>query len=108
LKGSKVGAFCGIAKPGVFYRALQREGVFVTKTLSQGDHLLPSLKQLQMFALECQKEGATSLICTEKDMVKLPEDMELALPIHSLKMDLECVWNENSWNEMIQSIKNRK
>jgi tetraacyldisaccharide 4'-kinase len=108
LKGEKAGAFCGIAKPAIFYRALKREGIDVISSLSSGDHVLPSLEDLKSFALKCQREGAKSLICTEKDMIKLPKDLRLSLPVFSLRMELDCLWNENSWKEMCQSIKNRK
>ena len=45
---------------------------------------------------------------TEKDFVKYSTETDLALPVSVLKMDLECVWNENFWKEMIETIKNIK
>ena len=107
-KGESIGAFCGIAKPLPFYRALEEKGIRLVKTFSSKDHCLPSLEELKEFALACKEQGATYLVCTEKDRVKLPENLQIALPICSLKMELECIWNENFWKEMIQSIKNRK
>lgn len=105
--GKKVGAFCGIAKPSFFYKALGSKGVQIVKTLTVSDHHCPSLEDLSHFALECQKLGAEFIICTEKDWVKLDSLTSLVLPIQSLKMKFECVWNENIWKEMVQSIQTR-
>ena len=106
IKGKKVGAFCGIAKPESFYKALSQE-TDVVKTLTLPDHRSPSEQELAQFALECQKQGAEHLICTEKDQVKLLDIHPLPLPVEVLKMSLTCVWNENIWKEMVQSIQTR-
>lgn len=107
IKGKKIGAFCGIGKPDLFYKALSLQKVELIKTLSFSDHETPSLKELSFFAKECKKLGADYLVCTEKDLVKLSGLETLALPVEALKMDLSCVWNQNNWKEMIQSIKNK-
>ncbi len=107
MKGKKVGAFCGIAKPQAFYEALKSQGVQVVKTLTFPDHRMASEKELSAFALECKLLEAEFLVCTEKDIVKLQAIASLALPIEVLKMKFECVWNENIWKEMVQSIQTR-
>ncbi len=106
VKGKKVGAFCGLAKPESFYTALSEQAEIV-KTLTLPDHGTPSFEALTQFALECQKLGAEHLICTEKDHVKLLNVRSLPLPIEVLKMRLTCVWNENVWKEMVRSIQTR-
>jgi tetraacyldisaccharide 4'-kinase len=106
VKGKKVGAFCGLAKPESFYKALSFQTEIV-KTLTLSDHQKPSFEALTRFALECQKQGAECLVCTEKDQVKLLNTHSLPLPIEVLKMSLTCVWNENVWKEMVRSIQTR-
>jgi tetraacyldisaccharide 4'-kinase len=105
IMGKKVGAFCGIAKPHSFYNAL--EDVEVVKTLTFPDHKVPSDKELLDFAQECKDLGAEYLICTEKDWVKLSTLSSLVLPIEVLKMQFKCIWNENIWKEMLESIQSR-
>ncbi len=107
VENALVGAFCGIAKPGLFYDALKSKGCQIVKSMTFPDHIAPSLEELTYFALDCKQKGAAFLVCTEKDLVKLPELQGFPLPISPLKMDLECIWNENLWKEMCQSIKNR-
>lgn len=108
VRGKKVGAFCGIAKPDIFYRALKSQGLDLVNTFTSSDHVIPQVEDLEMFAALSKARGAEYLICTEKDFVKCQSEISLALPISVLKMDLECVWNENFWKEMIESIKNIK
>jgi tetraacyldisaccharide 4'-kinase len=104
LKGKKIGAFCGIAKPTSFYDALIKEGMHVKKTLTYPDHQIPSSKDLYSFALECQKLEAELLFCTEKDQVKLEKGFSCPLPLEILSMDLVCTRNEIIWKEMVHSI----
>ena len=108
VKGKKVGAFCGIAKPDIFYEALKSLGLDLVNTFTSADHVIPSKEDLEIFAALSKARGAEYLMCTEKDFVKYSTETDLALPVSVLKMDLECVWNENFWKEMIETIKNIK
>jgi tetraacyldisaccharide 4'-kinase len=105
LENSKIGAFCGIAKPDSFFCALNNKRAVIVDSLISEDHVLPSLKELALFADGCKKRGAEFLVCTEKDLVKLPKDLELSLPIETLKMEFDCVLNQNSWKEMVEMVK---
>jgi tetraacyldisaccharide 4'-kinase len=107
VKKKKVGAFCGIANPSFFYEALRGLGVFVVDTLTSIDHKLPSQAEIEQFALSCKAQGAEALVCTEKDFVKITKLQVSSLPIFALKMDFVCVWNENVWQEMKQTIHTR-
>ncbi|MES2199763.1 MAG: tetraacyldisaccharide 4'-kinase [Chlamydiota bacterium] len=104
IAGKKIGAFCGIAKPEFFYKALRELGGEIVETLSSEDHKLPSQGVLESFAGECKQKQATYLVCTEKDEVKLEGDRILGLPVIVLKMGFECVWNKNLWQELCQSM----
>lgn len=108
IVGRKIGAFCGIARPKFFYKALQNLGGEIAVTLSSEDHVLPSQKMLEDFVKECKQKQVDCLICTEKDEVKLQRDQILGLPVFVLKMDFECVWNKNLWQEWCQSMLIRK
>ncbi len=107
VKGALIGAFCGIAKPDLFYLALEDIGCSIVEKLTSLDHMMPSLEDLEHFALDCKSKGAKFLVCTEKDLVKFSNKKSLSLPVVVLKMDFECIWNEKFWKEMCESIKNR-
>lgn len=99
LQGRKIGAFCGIAKPALFYKALESRAQIVKK-LTTMDHEIPEFEELLMFSEVCKQEGAVALVCTEKDLIKC--DYRLKLPIEVLKLELDC--DAILWNEMVNTI----
>jgi tetraacyldisaccharide 4'-kinase len=105
LSGKKAGLFCGIAKPENFKTLVESQGVSVVSELICLDHTLPGKKKLKKFSEECAKRGAEYLICTEKDLVKLPEDIETALPICSVNMRLKIVDGAEHWENILDKIK---
>lgn len=110
IKGEKVAAFCGIAKPELFYHALEVLGAQIVNRLSVSDHRLPELSSLTEFAIQSRAQGAQWILCTEKDFVKISQEIleRVCLPIFPVRMELSCTWNENSWKEMLSSLQNRK
>jgi tetraacyldisaccharide 4'-kinase len=106
-RGKKAGLFCGIAKPYRFYEAVKELGCEVVDHLFSPDHILPPLGDLQNFAEKCKSKGAEYLICTEKDLVKLSDPDLLDLEVVPLKMQLQCIYHQNFWQEMLENIKTR-
>jgi tetraacyldisaccharide 4'-kinase len=102
IKGEKVGMFCGIASPHYFRETLEKEGAIVVKEYYLADHEKPSAVQLKRFCQECQKMGATWLVCTEKDQVKLDPNLSLPLPIVWLKMEMHVVEGQEIWQEFLK------
>ncbi len=73
-------AFCGIAQPERFRKSLDDASVDVREFIALADHApytLAQIKKLEKKAAEC---GATALVTTEKDGVKL-RDFSFSLPI---------------------------
>jgi len=100
----KVGVFCGIAKPHHFASAVISLGKTIVDSLFSLDHMIPSMPALQSFAFTCKEKGASALVCTEKDFVKLPKDLSLSLPIAVLKMDIEIADGKEDWKKCIEKI----
>lgn len=100
----KVGIFCGIAKPHHFASAVIGLGKTIVDSLFALDHTMPCLSSLQSFASLCKEKGATAIVCTEKDFVKLPKDLCLSLPIAVLKMDIEIADGKEDWEKCIEKI----
>ena len=71
-----------IAHPEYFRRTLEKEGFQVVSEFTLGDHEAIPEKELEQFAQTSLKKGAQWLICTEKDRVKLNDELTLSLPIH--------------------------
>lgn len=107
LSGMKAGLFCGIARPSRFRSLLEDQGVSLVSELCTPDHLIPTEKALRQFAEKCRELGADVLLCTEKDLVKLKDGFECALPIAGVNIRLKLVSGAHEWENLMQKIKKR-
>ena len=64
-------AFCGIARPEQFFAGLRAAGVDVTGSKSFRDHHRYSQTDLDHLVAEAERCGASTLLTTEKDAVRL-------------------------------------
>jgi tetraacyldisaccharide 4'-kinase len=76
-------AFAGIARPARFFDELQASGVDLTGTREFADHHAFSPGDLRAVAETARRAGATMLLTTEKDAVRMPDELP-EMPI--------CVW----------------
>jgi tetraacyldisaccharide 4'-kinase len=97
LRGKKVGLFCAIAQPERFVKTVETAGGNIVDTWFKADHRGFSARQLRAFH---EKTGAELLVCTEKDAVKLPENLQI--PILPIQADLEIISNREAWDQAIQ------
>lgn len=104
LEGVKVGVFCGIGNPDRFVKTVEELGAQILLTHFSPDHQAPSEKELRAFANAAQNEGASLLVCTEKDKVKLTQT-GLALPVGWVKANLQIVLNQEAWVKMVHEMK---
>ncbi len=76
-------AFCGIARPGEFFADLRAAGVVLAGTLAFPDH--HRLRPRDMLRIRRRASGASALLLTEKDFVRLgPEirgELEQVAPL---------------------------
>lgn len=101
VKGS-VGMFCAIAHPDYFRRTLENEGIEVVSDWVLGDHESIPERELGQFARECIKLGAQWLMCTEKDRVKLNDELNLSLPILWVQLELCLVAGQEEWQHFLK------
>jgi tetraacyldisaccharide 4'-kinase len=95
----QVFAFCAIANPERFKQTIRREGISLVEFKSFRDHGKYSRKVMDRLCRQAISSGATSLLTTEKDYVKIAH-MSLDLPLYILKIRLEP---ENDFKEFILS-----
>ena len=105
IKGIKVGLFCGIAHPEYFQKTITDEGAEIIESAIIDDHRSFTLEFLKEFALKCKNLGAEILVCTEKDLVKILDVKDLALPIVCVKMHLKLTEGESDWRIFMDKIK---
>lgn len=66
-----VAAFCGIARPAQFFAGLESSGVRLALRRAFRDHHRYTAADLQRLAVDALAAGATALLTTEKDRVRL-------------------------------------
>lgn len=86
-KGTPVALFAGIAAPERFAEAMKECGFPLVYTKWLEDHASLSLSLLEKIWREAEQRGAKSLVCTEKDEVKIP--VGINIPIAVLRMKIE-------------------
>jgi tetraacyldisaccharide 4'-kinase len=105
LLSKKIGLFCAIAKPENFYDTVLSQGAVCLHELFLPDHKEFLIEELKKFSLECEKKGIEWLLCTEKDKVKLEQDLQLSLPIVWLKVRLHVTEGTSDWKSFVLKAK---
>ncbi len=77
LKGRRVLAFAGIGDPGRFFRTLRASGIEVAQQKEFADHHRFSAEEIAALVSDARREGLIP-VTTEKDLVRLSGDAELA------------------------------
>ena len=70
-------AFCGIAQPDQFFKGLESAGVKLATRTAFADHHNYTASDLAALASDARAAGATALLTTEKDRVRIGELAEL-------------------------------
>ena len=107
INNKAVGAFCGIARPELFFSSIKRLGAVLIDSIAVGDHVDLSVSEIEQYANRCRDKGAQYLICTEKDWVKLSINHRFSLPILFLKLKLKIVSGNEHWKIFIEKISNK-
>lgn len=87
LDGS-VFAFCGIARPDQFFEGLESSGVKLAARTAFADHHNYAAADLARLETQARGVGATSLLTTEKDRVRLGS-LAATLPIQTVPLRIE-------------------
>ncbi|NIO48559.1 MAG: tetraacyldisaccharide 4'-kinase [Candidatus Aminicenantes bacterium] len=102
LKGKKVLAFCGIARPERFISILREAGISPSFFFKFPDHYSYPKSSLEKIAEKFQKINAEAIITTEKDTLKIIHSESLKkIPAYYLKIGLEV---ENKFYTRISNL----
>lgn len=83
----KVSAFCGVGNPSSFFNLLRRNGYALANTRVFPDHHAYTEKDVELIIREARDKGATALITTAKDGVKL-KDLQFEVPCFVQEIEL--------------------
>lgn len=96
------GAFCALARPEAFFYFLAAQGFVVVDSFLLRDHRAPNIADLHSLWDKASQKGATFLLCSEKDAVKIPPT--IALPIYYIEIDLEVVAGQKELDSFVEKI----
>lgn len=103
LQGARVMAFSGIAAPQSFETLLSKAGADIVKSLHYADHYDYEPEDMEQIVRSAQMSGATMIVTTEKDAVRLPA-MKTHLPQYYLRMEVEILSGSKNFHEAVESI----
>lgn len=101
LKGKKICAFAGIAKPDSFKKVISATGAQIMSFDIFPDHHRYSLQELKNIRNNFFKIKADYLITTEKDGMRLQEFTEFLDDIYLIRIELEIVPDPESLEKFI-------
>lgn len=107
LRGRRLLAFAGIARPQSFRRTVERLGVSLTGLVEFPDHHWYSASDLTALVRQAEGTGAEGLVTTEKDHVRLPDLALRALPIWVLSVRLEISEGRDRWQAAFEGVLHR-
>ncbi|RME87474.1 MAG: tetraacyldisaccharide 4'-kinase [Planctomycetota bacterium] len=98
-KTKKALAFCGLGNPASFQKTLQKLGVDIVEFCSFSDHYHYQEKDIHKLASLARSKGASFLITTQKDGVKI-HNSPMPLLVVPIRFSLE--YGEDTWEEILK------
>lgn len=104
LKGRRVFAFSGIATPESFEKFLRDLGALLVGRERFLDHYRFEQEDLtELFAM-AQRERAECVVTTEKDAVRIADDVVCPLPLYYLRLEIEILRGAADFDEAVGRI----
>jgi tetraacyldisaccharide 4'-kinase len=104
LKGLYIGSLCGIAAPESFEDGLRKLGAKIELSRHFADHHRYAQKELTSFLQRCVRRDVSAVITTEKDAVRLPVVHNIEVPIYFLRVEIEILNGQETWEQCVQRI----
>jgi tetraacyldisaccharide 4'-kinase len=102
LRGKRIAAFCGIGNPAGFRHTLGTCGIEVVELREFPDHFAyaaQSLAELDTWA--ARQAGVEAIVCTHKDLVKIPRETLGGRPLWALAIDVEIRAGREAFETML-------
>lgn len=87
LSGQPLLAFCGIGNPEGFGRVLRLAGMSVNRRVDWPDHHHYGAEDLALLGQLGKDHGAAAIVCTAKDLVKIPRNRLGEIPLFALRTE---------------------
>ena len=104
LQGLKIAALSGIAAPRGFEESLQRLDSELVYRKRFADHHRYTQQEILDIINISDDRGADAIVTTEKDAVRFPKIVRRDVPIYFLRVEIELLSGEESFNDLISRI----
>jgi tetraacyldisaccharide 4'-kinase len=104
LRDTFVGSICAIAAPESFEDGLRNLGARIDLAKRYIDHHRYSEAELQSFINRCLRRDLEMIVTTEKDAVRMPFLGETMVPIYFLRVEIEILSGQESWEHCVARI----
>lgn len=104
LRERRVGAFSGIAVPESFEKFLRDLGAQIEFTRRFLDHYRFNSEDFVSIFIEALDHKVGCIITTEKDAVRIPEDLPCAVPIYYLRLEIDIIRGATDFDEAVGRI----
>ncbi len=106
--GGAVAAFCGVARPAQFFEGLESAGLRIAARAAFPDHYRYTAHDLDHIASAAYNAGASALVTTEKDRVRLGALAALlpeSLPLNVVPLSIEIEDEDAAIDWLIRSLR---
>jgi tetraacyldisaccharide 4'-kinase len=107
IRAQKVMAFSAIGNPSSFEQTIADIGAEVVDSVRYPDHHDYTMAEMQSIMQKAVDKGASGLITTEKDAVKIPAEFihsERPLPVYVLSIQVRFTDGYEEFMEMIKAV----
>jgi tetraacyldisaccharide 4'-kinase len=101
-------AFCGIARPRIFFLQLQKAGIEVAAEAVYRDHHAYTEKDVRELLAVKQSSGAGGFVTTEKDAVNLGAYLSSLAPLAVVPVKMELLDAANALDTMMRMVEDRR
>ena len=104
VRGRKIAALSGIAAPRGFEESIERLGGELVHRKRFADHHRYTQQEILDVINAARDRGAEAIVTTEKDAVRLPLVERRDIPVYFLRVEIELLSGEESFNDLISRL----
>jgi tetraacyldisaccharide 4'-kinase len=104
LANYRIAAFCGIGNPAGFRHTLAAANCTPVGWREFPDHYSYTPGDLAQIAMEASTSSAQLVVCTQKDLVKIPHDKIGDFPLWAVAIDMQFLAGQKELQQLLQGV----
>ncbi len=107
IRGTRIAAFCGIGNPAGFRATLERCGADIAGWLELPDHCAYDESQISRICHWLSSLDVAHVLCTRKDLVKIPHDNLAGKPLWAVEIELQIIRGREELHGKLAELRGR-